>query len=704
MPASASIESVGVGRSRAAATVGVYRYRPGASRPFELLPNVRVVEIQHREGPFPGHARFRYVFDDRNDESGPTSFQDALGVGVDLPGVVQNDERLVALTFLADGSQEILFDGFAQVPELNLAPDREVVTFLAFGVAIRAWDAPIAGALMRDADDPSTGEDVFTSLPTHFNPAGRPNASPEGADAVDPSERTYPTFLDPLVVREPDVRRHWTVAMASRYLCYGYNPDETFVRNPDGDLIDALLDSRIPRPGADFSPDDPDTYESEPLLVADYPATGKPWPVALAEILEPHGFGLSFQLATRPDGHPETQLQLFRRQDGSPGSYKELLLQPRGSQLDPSQSNLAEAHVARDVSGVANVIAVHGRPTRYEASFVLAPGFPIAAADAANSAALRAFDRNSDDFAREKSAFYRLYVLDETGEGHWDFNTSSLLHTPTRLGDLFRDDEPSNDPDYVFRRRPPIGELFTLDANRIPLRAKLAISVDYQGSQPGLWDGTGTWQTVEGGFELLRDRLGIWIAVPNPNGWNIQASPVAGAPFPSGIVKGVEDQALAGGRRFALRLTCVVESDRGIEAVAGRRASSPTTFEVIRRIDARDRYARHIIAPRSEFNPGNRPKIARDDADDAFAEAAAIRLASEAGAVAGRATIPRFTMAYRVGDKVRAIRGRGLSLRTNAGAPEEEGDVFPTIVGRTWTFDDAQRTWLQLSDQRGRSR
>ena len=35
-------------------------------------------------------------------------------------------------------------------------------------------------------------------------------------------------------------------------------------------------------------------------------------------------------------------------------------------------------------------------------------------------------------------------------------------------------------------------------------------------------------------------------------------------------------------------------------------------------------------------------------------------------------TIPRFTAAYRIGDKIRSIQGRDLSLRTNAGAPTAE--------------------------------
>ena len=54
-----------------------------------------------------------------------------------------------------------------------------------------------------------------------------------------------------------------------------------------------------------------------------------------------------------------------------------------------------------------------------------------------------------------------------------------------------------------------------------------------------------------------------------------------------------------------------------------------------------------------------------------------------------------------MGDRICAIQGRDLSLRTNAGAPGEEGEVFPTVVGLTWNFDGKQQTILQLSDHKG---
>jgi hypothetical protein len=202
----------------------------------------------------------------------------------------------------------------------------------------------------------------------------------------------------------------------------------------------------------------------------------------------------------------------------------------------------------------------------------------------------------------------------------------------------------------------------------------------------------------------LSDRLGIWISVPNPNCWNIQASKVSNAPYPSGVVKGVEDQAISSSTHFALRLTCVIEGDRVLTATADRRPSSPTSYTITRQVDARDRYAKHVIVAGSEFNPGTEEIVARDDSLDALAEAIARRTASEGGEVAGFVVIPRLTQAYRIGDRICSIQGRDLSLRTNAGAPTEEAAVYPAVVGLTWDFDGKQQTVLQLSDQRGLSR
>lgn len=696
----ASIEAPDVSLSLDTASVGVYRYQPGGSPTYQVLPNVRVLAIQFREGPDPGVARFRYVFNPADPTTDPTSFEQALSVDVNLANVVKNDDRLVVLKLNPDGSSIPLFDGFAQVPELHLSPSEELVTFVAYGVAVREWDTPIGGALMRDADNPTTVSDFETDLPTYFNPTGRPNATPDGADAQNPSNQTYPTFLDPRVDRDPDLRRSWTVPMAVRYLCYRHNPNETYVANPDGTLIDDLLDSRSPIAGVTMDPSDPSTYTSSPIVVPELPVTGKAWPVALHELLEPNGFGMVFRLESDENGDPYTRLDIFRRQDGSTSTYKDLYLQPSGNPLDPTLTNLARARLARDTAGIANVYSVESNPVRYEASFVLAPGYPIVQSDAATAASIGVFDLTAPTFSQANRDKYRLYVFDETGEGHWSFTTGAMSSTATLLDDLLSDS--ANDPrNYVKRRRVPVGVLFTRDANNMPLKARLAISTDFAGASPGLWDGTGTWQPVVGGYRLLQDRLGIWISVPNPNGWNIGLPETSGMPYPAGTVRGVEDQANTSATHFFLRLTCVIEGDLGLNAVAAQRPSSSTSFAIMRRVDARDRYFKQVVAAKSEFNTTSQAITIRDDTDDALSEAAARRLAGESGEVAGSVTVPRFTTAYRIGDKIQAIVGRNLSLRTNAGAPLEEGQVFPSVVALSWDFNGKQQTELQLSDHRG---
>ena len=697
MPAFASIESTSVSLARPSTPIGVFRYQPGGVGNHEFLPNIRVLIIQFREGPDAGVARFRYVFDSSNPPAFPNSLQDALSVDSGMPGVVANDDRLVVLTSDPDGNPVVLFDGFAQVPELGLSTTSEMVSFVAFGVAIREWDTPIAGALMRDADNPDVVSDYETDLVTHFNPGGLPNATPDGADALDESGNAFPTFLDARVVRDPEVRRYWTLPMAVRYLCYRHNPAQTYVKNPDGLLLDSLLQ------GVDPDLGDSQSGQTEPLLLPDYPATGKAWPTVVCDLIEPHGFGMAFRLESDADGNPTTTLDLFQKQGGSPSSYKDLFLQPRGSALDPGQSNLAEAQLSRDTSGIANAFSVETGLARYEASFILAPGFMVSPGDAAGYSPIAAFDRNGPDFSKANHDKYRLYIFDETGEGHWDWKASAISFKTPSLDDLLgKETDPASG--YVKRRRVSIGELFTLDPNQKPLRAQLSISTNYSGTQPGLWDGTGTWQPVGSGFELLKDRLGIWVSAANPNRWDIQASKVAGTSYPSGVVKGVEDQANSGSARFTLRLTCVIEGDHVVAATADRRPSSPTNYTILRHVDARDRYSRHVVAAKSEFNPESTEVVVRDDGTDALAEAISRRTTGEAGEVAGQVVIPRFTQAYRIGDRVCSIQGRNLSLRTNAGTPSEEIEVYPAVVGLTWDFDGDQRTILQLSDQRGQYR
>jgi hypothetical protein len=688
MSSYASISTLEHPLSYPAASIGVFRYRPGSQSPYDFLPNIRVLEIVHREGPEPGLAKFRYIFDSNGPASDPWQFQQVLSVDASLPGVVQNDERIVVLNLGDVGISQVLFDGFAQVPELGYGPNRETVEFVAYGTSVRAWDRPIGGCLMRDAGNPQSGRDVLTDLITRFNPNNQPNATPTGADRIDGFGNVYPIFLDPLSYGQTEVHRQWNLSMAIKYLLFTNNQDETFVRNPDPDLLDVLLQSSIDA-----------TTSSDELIVPDFWATGKPWPIAIYGLLKPNGFGMGFVLETSGNGEPVTRLKIFRVQGFSEGIDKELFLQSYGEELDSTQTNMGQARLARDTSRIANSYVVDTALTRYEASFILAPGFRISETDSLSISSIDAFSLSSTADSTENLGKYRLFIFDEIGDGHWNRNSAELQFSATSLREVLDsdNDRPST---YVERRRIPLPNLLTNDSDHRNVKAQLSISTDYAGLEPGLWNGTGNWQIVSGGWELLTDRLGVYVNVSNPNGWNIGPSREQSAPFPTGVVRVVEALSRPDRTPFRLRLTCVIEGDRMLDVTAERRDSSPTKYNIQSRIEARARYLKEVKVGKSEFNPGSNPVIVRDDTDEAKKEAEARRLTTESGVVAGTVTIPRFTMSYEIGDRISAIRGRNLSLRTNAGATSVEREVFPTIISRTWNFDQRQRTLLQLSDQR----
>ncbi len=612
--------------------------------------------IRYRSGPDAGVARFRYVFDVANPSTDPTSFQDALSVDSTLPGVVRNDDRLVVFVDNPDGTSTPLFDGFAQVPELSLSPSRELVTFLAYGVAIREWDTPIGGALMRNADSPATVSDVETDLPTQFNPDGQPNATPEGADAQDGFGNTYPTFLDALVVRSPDVRRPWTLPMAIRYLCFRHNASQDYVQNPPGSLIDSLLDSRSPIAGVTFQPDDPSTYTSQPILVADYPASGKSWPLVLDELLEPHGFGMAFRLASDESGDPFTYLDIFRREDASSSVYKDLYLQRTGAASTPRRATWPRPACRATPRRWPTPSSSSRRLDRYEASFVLAPGFPISSGDAADAIALSAFDRNSPYFSGANLDKYRLYVFDETGEGHWDFASSAMATAAPSLAPLLGGGTSDPTP-YVKRRRAPFAELFSTDANRKPpqdpprdLDRLPGPPARPLGRDRDLAERDRRLRPAQGSARDLDQR-----AQPQRLGHRRlerRRDAVSLRGRQGGRGPGTDRRP-----NFTLRLTCVIEGDRTLAATADQRPSSSTSYAITRRVDARDRYFNHVVAANSEFNTTGTPVSVRDDTDDALAEASAFRLKGETGEVAGSVTIPRFSVAYGIGDKIASIQG-----------------------------------------------
>ena len=113
------------------------------------------------------------------------------------------------------------------------------MTFVAFGVAIREWDTPIGGALMRDADDPSTVSDLRDRPGHPVQSRGAPERDARRiADALDDSGNTYPTFLDPLSSETPTLAGSGRCRWRSATSAIATTRTKPYVTNPDGSLLD----------------------------------------------------------------------------------------------------------------------------------------------------------------------------------------------------------------------------------------------------------------------------------------------------------------------------------------------------------------------------------------------------------------------------------------------------------------------------------
>jgi hypothetical protein len=716
-----------------AAPVLVCRYY-GSTIAYSPLQNVVCDQIQYSEGSEPPLARFHYLLDVIAAADGyPTQFEDLWPIDAYGDGVVQADDRIVVVTWPLAGAPDsidvllgrtgsdpqitVLFDGFAQIPQTDVSPTSQTVNFVAVGVAARCFDLPVGGRLQRDSALPSVySPPIQTDLPTRFNPlisegATQPNSTTTGNDDNQDTPATaYPVFLDEMLKRTPDPRASWTLSGAVRYLMGVWN-DEKWVKNPDFSILDLLLKTRYPKAGTTFDPNDANTYTDKDITIRDYDATNHTWPAAVAHLLGVHGFGFRWTTDTDDSGFPVNGIRIYRLDPGQQQAPKDLLFQPGGSAIAAGKNTVGSLHLSRDLNGLVNAFSVETPPRRVETSIVLAPGFTPAAGDETAANVTQFSSANLADATTIVRDKYRLWIADETGEGHWNQQTSTWSSGDLNLSPLFPDDDNSKKT-YVVRTRPGDNHLITRDAKGKRRRAILHMSRDYAGLTPAVWDGTGTWQPIAPGhsWRILEDRLGILVTAEHPNRWTIGQS-TSGATHEKSItldaVTSIANPA-APNTQFFLRLTTVIDDDIMLAAAVPARIASPTTYTRRHRVDARDHFLLETISQTSALcttpigQPNAADVIARDDTEKALAHARQLRSAHEMPPLAGSVTIPWLSFAVDVGDRIRQIRGRNVSLRTNTGAEQGEAPTYPRVVSKSWSFSgDQQSTTIQLTDRRG---
>jgi hypothetical protein len=373
-----------------------------------------------------------------------------------------------------------------------------------------------------------------------------------------------------------------------------------------------------------------------------------------------------------------------------------------GADLTQGTPNFNGLHVARDAHDSVNQYAIETHEIEYEVGLILAPGFPINTADAAN---YKAFDRSAlTNASADMLKAYRYFVFDEAGLGHWDFTSGAIVTgEPTSLDDVFGKPK-SDQAQYATLLRRAAQTLFAKDTAGNPRKARLMLSRDYPIGPPCVWDGVtgkGTFRDLaDSGWKLDDDSLSIWINTDSPESWKIPKSDAG--KVPGDVVRCVTSFATpnAANAQFTLMLVCVISSDKGIEAIASKRRVSPMKFPVTRHIEAKEHFRKQIQHISSPYNPGPGPVTVRDDTTNAQAEADALRLANEFPPIAGSFNVPWFDQTLDVGDLVSQINGRNISLNVAAGAPIGEGPRYPAVVGISVTCQNPQTTVYELHDQR----
>ena len=732
-------------RASDALQIGVYRYdRENTEQPFALLPNIQCLRIDTREGPDPPVARFEYLMDDSLALAfgWPSQFEQLWPIDAQGPYVAKADDRLVVMGQNPDGSNLILFDGFAQIPQVDVNPSQQRVSFTAVGVAARAFDDVIIGRVQRDAntpDDTSGDSDVVTDLPCRFNPADTSvgslggilgNSTPNANFTVDSGNATFPggtglgdfpVFVDPLLTEREvadseapnDLVTPWHVSDAVKYLLSQPNPGDDYLSWPTFSGLDALLNAQYPPQGSDTF--NPNSTVKANVMIRDYDATGKPLPQVIADLVGYCGFLLTWMTAADGDGLPKTWLKFYRRDPANTAAPKLVYLDQARNTVDPAKDNLSQLHLARDCNSIANAWQVETQLKQVEVCVSLAPLYQPQAGDEqapARDAFKLANLTNASTTVRRK---YRWYGGDETGVGHWNSEGDEWSVVPLDLSPVFPADEDGT-RSYVRRYRPGDHALISRDPQGRPLKATLEIyastTTPTTNADPYIEEDQSalTWLTIPNGWRLLEDRLGIEVTASDPEHWstgNPKLPDIRGITWWANPPSGAPNNGLPP----VLRLTTVIDSDIRLPITANKRKASPTRFTRARLADAKDHFQYGAVSKGSPYYPQqswpdpNNPGVIRDDTSLAQTHANQLRAAHEFPPLAGSLSIPFVTAYYEIGDRIREIAGRNVNLQTNIAGDQGEAPTYPWVVGVSWDFTGArQQTILELTDRRAEVR
>src|SRR5271167_4628042 len=111
MPGSFDLSYVPTSIAGQALPIVVCLYSAGDDEPYTILPNVRCLQIDYREGPTPPAARFQYLIGDVLESAlgWPSQFEQLWPIDAQGNYTVLVDDRLVVMTSDPDGDPIVLF-------------------------------------------------------------------------------------------------------------------------------------------------------------------------------------------------------------------------------------------------------------------------------------------------------------------------------------------------------------------------------------------------------------------------------------------------------------------------------------------------------------------------------------------------------------------------------------------------------------------
>lgn len=541
---------------------------------------------------------------------------------------------------------------------------------------------------------------LVESLPCIFNTDGQPNRAAEMLSVVDAQgvARRIPVFsydADPAAVS-------WSMADVLRYMLWFYHL-------PEGPVsVSEVLDATEAAVGVE--PHGARAFAAPAMLLRRLLEPANDLGVEATNLAEALALladeaGLHVTCVAEPSAESSrARLRLWAPEDGTARSAplawsgKHADGTPRYDIGPLTDRDILRDNVVRrvelawDDSAFINAPIVVGDVRRWEATVELVPGW-LPEVDLDNVAPLdredkkllaltpdqvaflgpdaelvawyRMYHRKGSEFADSMNVA-RLWVLNEDGAfdgARYNRNAPFDDYQPFDFASVLSAVSPG---EWTHRPR-PLSKTITTAADGGTFGVHVEVS----------FDGGSSWYPPVGSVTVLKDRAGIWFALANPTSMIIPG----GDWYDTNLWYALIDQL------FRVRVTAVFEDDARLTARPPRDAAhTPTLWRnselLYQPRDFRFASRSDTVDVLASVNPGG-ADIEVDDSAAALAKAERVAAAGRGGEIRAALTIPWLDEVFTIGDRVRGLSGRSLSL--NGVLRTDDGrDPDWSVIGKTY--------------------